>query len=113
MIKLTQILFEVKKEVDEKIVRLSNAFQKALDEYEAAMMKFSQNPYGEAPISPIEPKPMTLKKEDYDEKRVVFYIDPKEISYITQTTLGDTIIGMKSGDRITVEGTPEDIFNLL
>jgi hypothetical protein len=56
---------------------------------------------------------MTLKKEDYDERRVVFYIDPKEISYITQTTLGDTIIGTKSGDRVTVEGTPEEIFNLL
>lgn len=113
MIKLTQILFEVKKEVQDKVTRLTNAYQKAVDDYEAEMIKFSQNPYGDVPESPVEPKPISLVKEDYDEKEVVLYVRPEEIVYITQTSLGDTIIGLRDKDRITVLGTPEEIYKML
>jgi hypothetical protein len=114
MIKLTQRIFELKKEVQEKINRVQSAYERALNEYEIELIKHQENTYGEAPIPPSEPKPIELKVEDYNEKQEPFYVRPEEIKYIGKTLAGDTVIAFKGSDeRITVLGEPEEIATLL
>lgn len=113
MKQFTQLLYEVKKEVDDKINRMTSLYQQALDDYEVDMIKFSQNPYGESPQSPIEPKPLVLTRDDYNIKESIIYIDTNEIVTISKSSIGDTIIMFKNSERITVKESVEDVFNIV
>lgn len=113
MVKLTQVLFEIKDETQARIERISNAYQQALADYDNEMIKYETNPYGEAPEMPKQPKTIKLKDEDYIKTNVELYIKESEVAYITQSLEKDTILVTKTGKEITVIGTPEEISNLI
>lgn len=114
MVKLTQRIFELKKEVQEKINRMQSLYEKALNEYELELIKYQENVYSDAPVPPVEPKPIELKIEDYNEKQEPLYVRPDEVKYLGKTLAGDTVLAFRGSDeRITILGEPEEIAELL
>jgi hypothetical protein len=113
MIKLTQRLFEIKESTRKKIENLTAAYQRAVDEYEAEMIKFESSPYGEAPIGPSQPPTYKLKEGDYDCTEVDMYLNPSEIVYVSQSLEKDTVIMTKISKEIVVKETVEEVYALL
>ena len=113
MIKLTQLLYEVKDEVTRKIENLSNVYQRAIDEYETAMVKFEANPYGEEPTSPLPPKPYKLKDEDFNITEAIMYINPSSIVYISKAITGETILNINQSKELTVKESVEEVYELM
>ena len=113
MVKLTQVLFEIKEETQAKIERISNAYQQALSDYDLEMVKFESNPYGEAPEMPKQPKAIKLKDEDYIKTNVTLYMTKSEVAYITQSLEKDTVLVTKLGKELTILESPEEAFNLV
>lgn len=113
MIKLTQRLFEVKESTRKKIENITAAYQRAVDEYEAEMIKFESSPYGETPIGPAQPPSYKLKEGDYDCTEVDMYLSPSEVVYVSQTLEKDTVIMVKIAKEIVVKETVEEVYALL
>jgi hypothetical protein len=110
MVKLTNILFEISEETQNKIERIKALYEDALNNYDAEMIKFESNPYGEVPTPPREPKPIRLKDTDYKRTEVVLYIPKEEIVYVTQNLDGDTVIMTKLAKELVVKGTIEEVY---
>ena len=113
MIKLTQILFEVSEETIAKIDRIKSAFEDALNEYDTEMIRYENNPYGEAPIAPKEPKPYKLKESDYKRTEAKLFLNKEDVSFITQDLTGETIVVTKYGKELTIKATVEEVYELV
>jgi uncharacterized protein YlzI (FlbEa/FlbD family) len=113
MIKVTHRLFEITEATTKKINNLSAAYQKAVDEYEAEMIRYENNPYGEAPIGPSQPPTYKMKEDDYKITEVPAYINPAEIVYVSESLEKDTVIMLKIAKEIVVKETVEEVYALI
>lgn len=101
MIKVTQLLFEISEQTQEKIREMQAMYNEELERAE-----ITGGP------TPPEPKPWKLTEDDYDKTEVNMYLDPTRIESISQNLEGDTQIETFGGKTIYVLESVEMVYEL-
>ena len=102
MIKLTQILFDIKETTQTKIENMESFINE----------EFSKADNLGLPRPEI-PTKYKLQEEDYESGGVPVYLDSNIIQSISQNILGDTLIETSTDRTYTVKESPRQVFNLI